>query len=393
MQEHIGCGQSGFERIGLFMGYIDKIYTGLLVFPFIAVVITLPYVMYQYHKYGSVSWFRTLVIYSFILYMLIAYFQVILPLPSLESTVGNRWQDHLNLIPFYQVWLYWHDKAFSIAELAAYLKSFSLWQLLLNILLTVPFGVYLRYYFKQDLKRTIFFSFLLSLFYELTQLSALYGIYPGPYRLADVEDLICNTMGGAVGWQITYVFTMLLPTRDEIDARSRIAGMRITGMRRFWAALFDYVCATNLYGFLLGLLGILIPAFASSSATEQTYLWTFFCILSLVQVLMTKGSTLGHAICRMTLVSEKGGIASTGQLVKRYLYLWLFTDFPFMIVCWLTSGQFTILNNDLITLGLLVAARLYFFWYFINIVFRKGALMPHDKLSGTCYIQTGKPVK
>jgi uncharacterized RDD family membrane protein YckC len=194
---------------------------------------------------------------------------------------------------------------------------------------------------------------LLSLFYELTQLSALYGIYPGPYRLADVEDLICNTMGGAVGWQITYVFTVLLPSRDEIDARSRIAGMRITGMRRFWAALFDYVCATNLYGFILGLLSILIPAFANVSATEQTYSWTFFCILSLLQVLMTKGSTLGHAICRMTLVSEKGGIASTGQLVKRYLYLWLFTDFPFMIVCWLTSGQFAILNNDLITLGLL----------------------------------------
>jgi glycopeptide antibiotics resistance protein len=36
----------------------------------------------------------------------------------------------------------------------------SLWQLLLNILLTVPFGVYLRYYFKQSLKRTILYSFL-----------------------------------------------------------------------------------------------------------------------------------------------------------------------------------------------------------------------------------------
>lgn len=375
------------------MDYVDKIYTGLLVFPFIAVVFTLPYVMYQYHKYGSVSKFRTLIIYSFILYILIAYFQVILPLPSFESTVGSRWQDHLNLIPFYQIWLYWHDKVFSIAELSAYLQSFSLWQLLLNILLTVPFGVYLRYYFKQDLKHTILYSFLLSLFYELTQLSALYGIYPGPYRLADVEDLICNTMGGVVGWQISYVFTMLLPSRDEIDARSRIEGMRVSGMRRFWAVFFDYVCATNLYGFLLGLLRILIPSFTNTSTYEETFGWTFFCILSLLQVVMTKGSTLGHAICRMVLVSEDGGIDSTKQLVKRYLYLWLFTDLPFIIASWLTSGQFTILNNDLIALGLLLAARLYFIWYFINIVFRKGALMPHDKLSGTYYIQTGQPGK
>jgi glycopeptide antibiotics resistance protein len=47
-----------------------------------------------------------------------------------------------------------------------------------------------------------FFSFLLSLFYETSQLTALFGIYPGPYRFADVEDLICNTLGGAAGWQI-----------------------------------------------------------------------------------------------------------------------------------------------------------------------------------------------
>ena len=78
-----------------------------------------------------------------------------------------------------------------------YAQSMSLWQLLLNILLTLPFGVYLHYYFKQSLPRTVLFSFLLSLFYEGSQLSALFGIYPGPYRLADVEDLICNTLGGA----------------------------------------------------------------------------------------------------------------------------------------------------------------------------------------------------
>jgi len=102
--------------------------------------------------------------------MLIAFFMVSLPLPDRASTAGNTWRDHLNLIPF--------------------------WQLLFNILLTVPFGVYMRYYFKLSLKRTVFYSFILSLFYEISQLTALFGIYPGPYRLADVEDLICNTLGG-----------------------------------------------------------------------------------------------------------------------------------------------------------------------------------------------------
>ena len=75
------------------MVYLDNIYWGLLIFPLIAAVFTLPYALYQYNKYGSVSKLRTLIIYSFILYMLIAFFMVCLPLPDWESTVGNRWQD------------------------------------------------------------------------------------------------------------------------------------------------------------------------------------------------------------------------------------------------------------------------------------------------------------
>lgn len=375
------------------MVYINDIYTGLLVFPLVAAVFTLPYAVFQYNKYGSVSKFRTLIIYSFILYMLIAFFMIILPLPDRESTVGNTWQEHLNLIPFRQIWLYWHDKTLSLASLKAYLVSMSLWQLLFNVLLTVPFGVYMRYYFKLSLKRTILYTFLLSLFYEISQLTALFGIYPGPYRLADVEDLICNTMGGAFGWQIAYVFTMILPSRDEIDAESRAAGQKATGMRRFCAVLFDYICSYILFYFLVGVVAVLLHGFDNYSIYEQTYSWTFFCILSLIQVLMTKGSTLGHGICRMMLVTENRDIASAGQLVKRYLYLWLFTDFPLIAVEWLRSGEFTLLNNDLIYLVLLALSRLYFIWYIFNMVFRKGALMPHDKLSGTLYMATVIPEK
>ena len=367
------------------MAYINVIIKGILVFPLIAAVFTLPYAVFQYNRYGSVSKYRTLIIYSFILYMLIAFFMVSLPLPDRASTVGNTWRDHLNLIPFRQIWLYWHDKALSPANIKAYLVSMSLWQLLFNILLTVPFGVYMRYYFRLSLKRTVLYSFLLSLFYEPSQLTALFGIYPGPYRLADVEDLICNMLGGAIGWQIAYVFTETLPSREEIDERSRAAGKIVSGMRRFWAVLTDYVCIMALYAFLLGVIRLLIPDFTGVSVFWEVYLWTVFCIVSLVQVLMTRGATLGHAACRMILVSEKGGVASPVQLIKRYLYLWLITELPLIAAGWLNSGQSAI-DNVVIVLGLLLISRLYFIIYLINMVFRKGAPMLHDKLSGTVYM-------
>ena len=374
------------------MVYINNIYTGLLVFPFIAALFTLPYAVFQYNKHGAVSKYRTLIIYSFILYMLIAFFMVCLPLPDPSSTVGNTWQDHLNLIPFKQIWLYWHDKVFGITTIMEYLVSMSLWQLLFNILLTVPFGVYMRYYFNLSLKRTILYSFLLSLFYETSQLTALFGIYPGPYRLADIEDLICNTMGGVGGYYIAATFARVLPSRDEIDERCRIKGTRVTGMRRFWATLFDYLCISILYIFVIGTVRILNPEFTGFSVYAEVDNWSFFCVMSLAQVLITKGLTLGHAACRMILVSEDGGIASTGQLLKRYLYLMLFTELPLIIAGWLMGGRFAFIV-DVVILALVFFSRFYYVLYFINVVLRRGKLMPHDKLSGTLYMAVELPDK
>ena len=372
------------------MVYIRDIYTGLLVFPLIAAVFTLPYAVFQYHRHGAVSKLRTLIIYSYILYMLIAFFMVCLPLPDRASTIGNTWRGHLNLIPGKQIWLYWHGRAFGIAAFQEYLLSSSLWQLLFNILLTVPFGVYMRYYFKQGLKRTILWSFLLSLFYETSQLTALFGIYPGPYRFADVEDLICNTMGGAAGYYLAYIAAVLLPSRDEIDESIRAEMPKVTGMQRFWAALFDYVCLVAVHIFLMGAIRILYPAFTGYTIYAEVDSWSFFCVISLVQVLITKGSTLGHAACRLRLVSEDGKPAPGGQCIKRYAYLLLFTEPPLFLAGWLMNRRFSVVV-DLVILGLVFLSRIYFILYFINMVFRKGRPMPHDKLSGTHYIETAIP--
>ena len=88
------------------MGYIDTIITGLAVFPFLAALFTLLYTLFQYYSHRSVSKYRTLVLYSFILYLLIVYFLVTLPLPERDTTIGNRWQDHLSLVPFQDIAAY-----------------------------------------------------------------------------------------------------------------------------------------------------------------------------------------------------------------------------------------------------------------------------------------------
>ena len=89
-----------------------------------------------------------------------------------------------------------------------------------NIALLVPLGFYLRYYFRRRLFPSVLLALGVSLFFELTQLSGLYGIYPRAYRLFDVDDLICNTLGGFLGYVLTGPLMKVLPDRDGIDKRS-----------------------------------------------------------------------------------------------------------------------------------------------------------------------------
>ena len=136
---------------------------------------------------------------------------------------------------------------------------------------------------------------------------------------------------------------------------------------------------------------IVIPGFKGYSIYSLGHYWTFFCVFSLVQVLLTKGCTLGHAVCRMILVSRDGSTATAGQLIKRYFCLWLFMGLPLLLVGWLTSGQSGDIY-DILTLLLLLALRTYFVIYFVKEAVLKGERpMAHDRLSGTAYMAVEIP--
>ena len=76
----------------------------------------------------------------------------------------------------------------------------SVLQVLFNIVMTIPFGMILTYRFNFSKKNVIFVSFLFSLFIEVGQLTGLFFTFNGSYRLFDADDLICNTLGGFIGF-------------------------------------------------------------------------------------------------------------------------------------------------------------------------------------------------
>lgn len=225
------------------MGYIDAIKTAILIFPIISLLFTFPFILYQYHTYGSIHKYRTIIIYSFIFYLLVIYFLVILPLPKINETKPFT-SAMIRLVPFTFVKDFIEETSFCIFLPNTYIKSFTepcFYIVLFNIFMMIPYGIYLHYYFRCSFQRTILFSFLLSLFFEVTQLTGLYFIYPCPYRVFDVDDLILNTLGGGLGYFLSYFIMRYLPKRDKINQESLEDGKIVSGFRRITIFLLDMI--------------------------------------------------------------------------------------------------------------------------------------------------------
>ena len=263
----------------------------IILFPIVALIFTIPYIIYQYHKYGSINSYRSIIVYSFLLYLMSAYFLVILPLPSIE-TVSKMTTPSYNLIPFQFISEIFSLSDFVVSDFATYFPSLQnpvVYESLFNILLTVPFGIYLHYYFQYDFKKTLFYSFCLTLFFELTQLSGLYFIYPRGYRVFDVDDLILNTLGGIIGYFLAYIPIKLLPNRQEIDENSYEKGTKVSILKRFTTFIIDFVIYVL---FILCLFFIIPkqPSYWKIIFWGFLILWTFFYYIFLPVIL--KGKTL-----------------------------------------------------------------------------------------------------
>ena len=269
------------------MSYLVAIKNAIMIFPVIAFLITIPFILHNYHKYGSIHYLKTLVIYSFILYLITIYFLVILPLPSFEAA-SKIPGPHFNFIPFNFVRDFINETSLVLSNPNTYLKALKepcFYIVVFNVFMTIPFGMYLHYYFKFTFKKTLIYSFLLSLFFELTQGTGLYFIYPNPYRLCDIDDLILNTMGGVIGFGLMKIIARFLPSREEIDARAYEIGKKVSGLRRLTVFCLDlfiffifsfiiYIFASNKLVFLICFIiyYIIIPIFLKNQTLAMNFL-------------------------------------------------------------------------------------------------------------------------
>ncbi len=340
------------------MNYLSIIKIAIVTFPFIAFLITLPYILREYHKYGSVYWYRALIIYSFILYLLIAYFLVILPLPTREEVIALT-TPTTQLIPFNFITEFITKSGFVISDFSTYFKALTssyVFVPLFNIILTIPFGAYLHYYFKFSFKKTCLFTFLLSLFIELTQLSGLYFIYPRGYRLFDVDDLILNTLGGIIGYFVGTLLLKFLPNREEIDDTALELGMKVSGFRRTLAYGIDLFIFLVFY---------MIIRFTFNITFAYNFL-VFAFIYYIIIPWIFKGQTLAYKFLKIKIISTKHEKVTLIELILRNILFYTFYLILPILIIMLCSSIVNYFNNTIYVYTILLLILFIFLYYVIS---------------------------
>ncbi|MBJ8027076.1 VanZ family protein [Bacillus cereus group sp. N21] len=369
--------------------YLFPIKTAFILFPFLAMILLIPFLIFNYRKYGYLNKWRSFILYSLLLYLLNAYFLVILPLPQTYDTCSLQPANtqHVQLVPFYFIQEISNHTAAVLAKPATYfylLKESAFLQVAFNALLTIPIGIYLRYYFRLGFLQTIFFSLCLSLFFEITQVTGLYGIYNCAYRLFDVDDLFLNTLGGAIGYFIAPIFTYFLPKSNELDAHVDLATKPVGFIRRLIALQIDWI-----------FLSIVVPVIKNKGnsifiSSIQSYTNLYELIFTLCAVFiyfivipyLTNGKTIGKALLRIHIKGKNERITIKELFIRYGLFYFVLGGMNYILSSSSILNQTNPLTMLIILLFMFSINGLFIIHVLLH-VFSRDKLLFYEHISHT----------
>lgn len=299
--------------------YFQVIRTSILYFPLLALLSIVPYVYFQYKKIGYVQFTRSLVLYIFSFYAMTAFFLTILPLPEItEGFCASREGKVIpNFFPFRFVRDTFREVQGNIS-LFSIVKSTTFMVTTFNVLLLMPLGFFLRYLFQiKNAWLATLLGFSASLFFEITQLTALYGLYPCRYRHFEVDDLITNTFGCFIGFVIARYSTLL----PNVSSKPLLNQSEVTLTQRFLAIFLD------------ALLVILFTSYIIEGLTQNIWLLSmmkvgliFFYFIFISKI--TNGQTFGKKLLGIRIIRIDRTKLTYKDLIARY---GVFLILPFLL--------------------------------------------------------------
>lgn len=155
-----------------------------------------PAVLVQRRAYGRVHLSRLAVIAALCVYVAALLAYTVVPDDAMAALCASRSGGKLRLVPLHslrEAIAAWGGDAGSAPA------SWSAWQLAMNVLLFVPLGVFARSLFGRGIGAATGIGLLVSLACEATQYTGFWGLYSCGIRVADVDDVLTNTLGTALG--------------------------------------------------------------------------------------------------------------------------------------------------------------------------------------------------
>lgn len=359
--------------------------------PIIGLCVTSVYAARCFRRRGSVPVNRCVYIFLFSMYMLFAYYLIIRPFAGF-SLVAAMTTPTMQLRPF-QSWTdFVGSSGFTFSDASTWLPSLSnrvLRGIVLNVLFFVPIGFFLRGVCGASMKKTLIIGFLICLFFELTQLTGLYFIYPRPYRIFDVDDFITNMLGALLGALITPLVMRLLPSPRLDAGRQVVRGSETPLPRRIAAMGIDYA--------LLLLLAVLLADSCFGITDGDFLLWTFrdegvlllcYLVLALIWAVvqwLANGKSLGLWLCGLRLHSVHSPKPELWQYMLRSLLfalVWALPSLTFTIISTVHHNGFQLAPIALAFEGCILCAQVYLYLGLALGGATQSTRMIYDRLSG-----------
>jgi glycopeptide antibiotics resistance protein len=220
-------------------------YVGVIGGALLFAAFLVPALAWQSRRYGGLSGRRLVGAAAVAVYgvALVAY--TLLPLPSgdLARWCAQYGVAGAELVPFHSLADIRHDTAG--LGLGATLRSAAVLQVVFNVVLFVPWGLLVRRYLGRGVVVTTLSGLAASVLVETTQYTGIFGLIPCSYRVADVDDVLANTLGALLGALAAPLLLRWMPRAAELEAR-RDRARPVTVWRRWLGMLLDALLVTAL---------------------------------------------------------------------------------------------------------------------------------------------------
>ncbi len=285
----------------------------------LAVLLFVPFVAREYRWRGEVGAGRMLVVLGFVVHSWSLMTYTLLPLPAVTpGFCADPGEYAAQLEPLH----FLANFRAGTGGFGDLVRDPMVGQVLLNVALFVPLGMFVRHLFRAGRLSTIGIGFAVSLLIESTQLTGVWFVYPCAYRLFDVDDLLANTAGATFG-------LLLAPVLDLVGGRAatrQSTPRRVTAPRRLLGMACD-VAAVVLTGVALhgGVVAVMVFAGAQSVALPEPVeallnAWLPGILVLLVPTLVGSGGTLGQRAVLLRPALPDGSLPAKARLLCRLLF-------------------------------------------------------------------------